>query len=293
MACTTQAGVKFVYSVPIPASVRVLAAAVAIVLFAILFGIPLIDLGAARMVETFSSDSVSWAILGGIVGSLMAFFIVLSFPPRSWRAELEVEQDRVRLIPRPVLSWIDEPAAMDMELGPRVQEILLCRGTRNNSPFGFRIILRAFDVPDREFKVETGDDLALRDTRILSDGITAATGLPVRLIERRTRKDGSVREGIWIPPSRALPSTELARLVAVAFPFVCGAVAGYLQPGYLTAVIGWMALWSIQMLGLFLYNRFVHQRTTLGTFNWFYSLFNFAVEYATTFAYVSFMFHKG
>jgi hypothetical protein len=292
MATTTQAGVKFVYSIPIPSSVRVLAAAVALILFAFLFGIPLVDLGAARMVETFRSDTVAWAFLGATVGSLMAFFIVLAFPPRSWRAELEIEQDRIRLIPRPVLSWIDEPA-IDMEFGPRVHEILLCRGSRFNSPFGFRIILRAFDMPDREFKVETGDDLALADTRFLSDGITAATGLPVRLIERKIRKNGTVREGIWIPPSRALPSTEIARLIAVAFPFVSGAVTGYLQPGYLTVAIVWITLWLIQTLVLFLYNRFLRQPRTFVAFNWFYSLFNFAVEYATTFAYVSYMFHKG
>lgn len=292
MPGTTTAGTKFVYSVPIPSSARALAAAVAAVLFVILFGIPLIDLGAARMVETFSSDSVAWALLGALVGSLMAFFIVLAFPPRSWRAELEVEQYRIRLIPRPILSWIDEPA-VDMEFGPRMQEILLCRGTRNNSPFGFRIILRAFDQPDREFKVETGDDLALHDTKILSDGLVAATGLPVRLIERKERKDGSVREGIWIPPDRALPFTGLARTTAVAFPFVSGAIAGYVRLSHLVVVIAWGTLWSIQTLVLFLYNRFLRQRPTLTTFNWFYSLFNFAVEYATTFAYVSFMFHRG
>lgn len=292
MPVTTQARVKFVYTIPFPFAVRALAAATAVALFAILFGIPLIDLGAARMVETFSSDSVVWAILGALDGSLIGFFMVLAFLPRSWRAGLEFGQDRVQLIPRPVLRWIDEPSSVDMAFGSRMQEIIICRGTRNNSPFGFRVILRAVGVPDREFKVETGDDLNAREAKVLTDGIIAATGVPVRLIERNARKDGTVREGIWTPAGKSRIWIELAKVIAVALPFVCGGVAGVLRPGYVDVAIAAIAVWSVQSLGVLLFNRFNHRQRTFRASKWLLSFFNFVLEYATTYAFVSLFFHR-
>lgn len=244
------------------------------------------------MVETFRSDSVIWAILGAVDGSLIGFFIVLAFLPRSWRAGLEFGQGHVRLIPRPILRWIDEPSYVDMALGSRMQEIIICRGTRNNSPFGFRVILRAAGVPDREFKVESGDDLNAREAKALTDGIIAATGVPVRLIERKARKDGTVREGIWTPAGKSMLWIELARVIAVALPFVSGGVAGELRPSYGVVAIAAIAVWSFQSLGVFLFNRFTHKRRKFAASKWLLSFFNFVLEYATTYAFVSLLFHR-
>jgi hypothetical protein len=292
MLVTTQAGVKFVYTIPIPFAARALAATTAVALFAILFGIPLIDLGTARMVETFRSDSVAWTILSAMDGSLIGFFMVLAFLPRSWRAGLEFGQDRVRLIPRPILRWIDEPSSIDMAFGARMQEILICHGTRNSSPFGFRVILRAAGVPDREFKVETGDDLNAREVKMLTDGIIAATGIPVRLIERKTRKDGTVREGIWIPAGKPFLWMDLARVLAVALPFASGGLVGELRPSYAGVAIAAIAVWSLQSSGVLLFNRLAQKQRKFTASKWLLSFFNFALEYATTFAFVTFVLRR-
>ena len=292
MASTTQARVTFIYPIPIPPAVRVLAAVVAVVLFAILFGIPLIDLGAARMVETFRNGSVAWAVLGALVGSLMAFFMVLAFPPRSWRAGLEFGHDHVRLIPRPVLRWIDEPCA-ELVFGPRVEQIFLCRGSRDNSPLGFRVILRAAGIPDREITLESGDNLSFRQCKMLSNGIAAATGLQVRLIERTIREDGTVRERTWHPARWSVSLADLAHMTAVALPFVGGAVIGYLRLKYVDVLMAVLGLWSLQTLCVLLFNRLSYQARKFAASDWISSFFNFALEYATTFAFVSYLFHKG
>jgi hypothetical protein len=291
MAGTPQADPMFVYVIPIPPAVRVLALAVSVALFTILFGIPLIDLGPARMVETFRSDTATWAIFGGLVGSLIAFFIVLAFPPRSWHAGLQFENGYVRLNPRPVLRWIDEPS-VEMFFGFRVQEILLCRGSRDDSSFGFRVILRAVGAPDQQIKVETGDNLNHRQSKLLADGITAATGLAVRLVEFKAGKGGMVREMPWTPASHSMQWLELGKVAAAVLPVAGGILIGNLRPSPAAVILTGIALWLVEVLGVFLYHRFSHQERTVSASNWFSSLVNFAFAYTIAFAFVIYVFGK-
>lgn len=288
MPGTTQGGEKFIYIIPIPLAARILAGAVALGLLAIFIGIPLEDLGVAGMKEALGGDGPAWAILGGINGSLIAFFIVLAFPPRSWRARVQFGRDHVHLLPRPVFRWIDG-AAVELAFGTRVNEILLCHGTRNKSPYGFRIILRALDLPDREIKVETGDNLNSREVRVLTQGITAATGLPVRLVELIADKRGSQREIPWTPAKQSAKWIAAAKMGAAALPVVAGMVIGDLRPKYSVVIIVGFALWTIEALGFYLLSRFSQERPKLSAHNWISSLFNFGFAYTIAFAFLSYL----
>jgi len=89
------------------------------------------------------------------------------------------------------------------------KEILICRGSQDTrSPYdsrpyqkGFRVLVRSFENHNRELKIETGCRLGARQAKVLREGITASTGLPVRFVQREV-VSGSAREIPWAPGDR-------------------------------------------------------------------------------------------
>lgn len=147
-----------------------------------------------------------WA---AIMSAVILVFGVIQ--PRRWRGRLEVRNLDLFLHPNPFMHQFGEPTST-VRIGPETSEILICRGSqdtypwslsnRGNYPMGFRVLVRSSDGRDRELKVETGERLSPRQARILSEGITSATRLPVRFVRREGEANAEKKEIPWTPASR-------------------------------------------------------------------------------------------
>lgn len=293
MASSAGTDTRFVYYVPIPRSIQTFLLVFAGILLAIFFGIPLHQFGLMGTIQSFSTNLVLWLIMAVMFLPLLAWFICLADPPRSWLARLEFDRNCIRLVPKPPLRWIGEPTA-EASLGSHPKEILLCRGSRDNSPlgwsgqgnfpYGFRVIVRSAEGHNRELKVSSGDRLSAHQSKILMDGIFAATGLPVRLVQREFAADGSFREMLWTPTGRSAQFGWIAKLAFAATPFIGGIVAGCLRANCLTVMAAGIALWLGQTLAVFLYAHLSRQK--LPIVYWLSTVFTFSATYIASFAFV-------
>jgi hypothetical protein len=278
--------------------VRVLELAIAVAVLLIFLGTPLVDLGLTGKFESIRNNPSLWLVMAGMFAPLFAVLWLFAFPPQSWLARLEFDHNCIRLVPKPLLRWIGEPST-EIPLSPRTSEILVCRGSLDNSslgwsgagnfPYGFRLLVRSLEGHDRELKVSTGDRLSVHQSKILADGITAATGLPVRLIQRKFATDGSYQVITWTPSNRFAQLGALAILAFSATPFVGGIVAGFLRVNPLIAVAVGVALWLIQTLAVYLYARLLRQKFPI--VYWLSTVFTFSASYAVSIVCAFYLFH--
>jgi hypothetical protein len=281
MANSTQSEVRFVYYIPLPALSKAVAIGYSAFLLSIFLYLPY-KLG-------LEQDPLFWLLLVGMLGLPIAFFLVLAFPPRSWHARLEIQNECIRLVPKPVLRWIGEPSTV-LPIAAQASEVLVLCGSQDNLKIGFRLSVRSTDGSQRDLKVETASRLSAHQAKILCDGITSATGLLVRLIKRERGKEGGVEEMPWIPGGWTASLPGLAKLVFAATPFIGGIVVGCLRPNLALAAVLGLALWLCQTLALFAYSRFSKQESKFPTLYWFSTLFTFAASYAFTFVFVFYVF---
>lgn len=282
----------FVYFIPFPSVLPAFELAIASVVLLIFIGIPLGNLGLQRTLESIRNNTWLWLVMAAMCAPLIGLCLRFAFPPNSWLARLEFRQDGVRFVPRPVLRWIGEPTT-DISLSPQPREILLCRGSQDRIPYGYRLLIRWPEGRDRVIKLETGSRLNARQSGILINGITTATGHPVHLVQRQFAADGSYREIPWTPAKSSTHLGGIAKTALAATPFIGGIVIGLLRPGILTVVMVGIALWLCQTLAVFSYARITHQRSKLATLYWFTTLFTFAASYAAAFAIVFYAIHLG
>ncbi len=292
MEPSVQGSGRFTWYIPTPSISRAIALAYTAILLGLFVGIPLHILGPRRIIGSFYDDALLWLCLISGFGCLIGFFLLLAFPPRSWRARLEFGRDYVRFIPVPILRWIGEPAA-EKPLGQDLKETLICEGRQEKSPYGFRVLLRGVQGPDSVLAVPIPVRLSAHESRRLTNGIIAATGLPTRLVRRVANEGGTVQEIPWTPTGQSSLLAGFAKLIPAASPIIGGIVVGYLRPNPAIVVITGIALWLSETIGLFLYAHFSHQRSKYAALLWLTTLITFSAAYAATFAVVAYMFHKG
>jgi hypothetical protein len=290
MASSAESGGIHTYFIPIPSMGRAIALAY-VAFFLTCFMYISIKLGPSRTFVSVGNDPFPWIFLILTFGMTIVFFLRLAFPPRSWLARLEFARDRVRFVPKPILRWIGEPSS-EIPLSLHSKEILLCRGSQGNSPYGFRVLLRSESGQDREIKVETGYRLNLRESAILTNLITAATALPVRMVQRRVLTGGGTEETPWTPVGRSAELGALAKLAFAALPFIGGGVVGFLGSTPLFAAAFGAVLWLNQTLAVFILARDSHQRSRPAMLYWLTTLFTFGASYAATVVVVSFLFRS-
>jgi len=288
MTTSKVTGDKFVYFVPFPALSRVIALVTPGFLISALIYITI--LGALER------DPFLWLLMVGTLGIPIAPFLLLAFPPKSWHARLEVEHDSICLIPVPPLRWIGEPCTK-ISLGAHTREVLLCRGSSDNSfygwsgqgnfPYGFRLIVRSIDGHDSALKVP-GDRLSAGQSEVLTEGIAAATSLPVRLMQRNFSSDGSFKEVPWTANGHFAQLSGIAKLLFAVTPFIGGVAAGYIHPvPAITVAIG-IALWLGQTLALFAFVQFSNQKPNMfSTLYWLTTAITFAASYSVIYFLVS------
>jgi len=159
-------------------------------------------------------------------------------------------------------------------------------------PDGYRVIIRALEEPECEIRVLFFARPDEQDCKQLADGITATTGLPVRLVIRRRLANGAVEETPWIPDSgKATTARTVAFMCIAALPYVGGLIMGYLLPGPATIGIVGLALWLGQMLSIFIYAKGSGAPTKYTKLSALTTIFTFGAAYGLAAVVGAFMLH--
>jgi hypothetical protein len=236
-------------------------------------------------------DPLFWLVLIAIFGPMVAFLGLLAFPPKSWLTRLEVTKDRLRLVPKPPLRWIGEPA-LEMHIDESCKEILVCRGSIDTVPFGFRIGVTPGNDRRRELKIESGTRLSKQQATILVNGIGDATGLPVRLLQRESKAGGQTREVPWLPDGRFAFSRAFALVAFGLAPWIGGIAVGFLGSGAAVGAAVGVCLWSCQIVSLWLYARLLDGKSKFPTIRSFATVFTFAASYMVAYVLTKFLIHR-
>lgn len=209
--------------------------------------------GSARLTSGFRNNPELWWMVIFLIG-FIAFVLRLAFPPRRTQARLEIRHDSVCFVPRRIDQRMSGATVTQAAVTPQSVEILLCHKLLEGIPEGFSLVIRGNHEDEREVRVKFGRSLDQQYCQKLSEGITLATGLPVRLVTRRRSMDGTVQETEWIPTT----GTALVLSASVglaAMPLFGGIIVGLLRlrPEIILAIGA--ALWLAKMLVLTAYAR--------------------------------------
>ncbi len=239
----------------------------------ILLGILPGTLGFERFFESLSYFSPTWLVILMFVPPI-AFFARLAFPPRGSLPRLEVSRSRIRIVPGRVARMFSE-TAVEIALAPQAKEIRLCRVFGD----GLRLVVRDADGAERQIRATSMDYLNSRDAEVLAEGISAAIGLPVLLVAKRRREDGSLEETLWKPTSGEAKAVSGTVLATIAIPLVGGAVVGLLWPSPAVMLAVGLGLWLSQMSILVLLARWIQPRAKFPILYSLTTVFSFAAVY--------------
>lgn len=254
-------------------------------------------LGLTRSINLMTEDPLLWIIILAMSGSGFVFFLVLAFPPTSWRARIEFTHEKIRYFPKPPLRWIGEPTT-EVRIGADVREIIICSGSQDHYdgsvgpsarqyPWGYRIVIRPESGHTQEIKVPTGDRLNARQAKQLADGIATAIGVPVRFVKRELSDTGEQREFDWTPIGPSMNLGCLVKLAFVSTPFVGGIAMGIIHPDGPTVIAVGICLWLLQTLVLFLYPTTRKQWSKFSALYWLTTAVSFSGAYAVIFFVVA------
>jgi hypothetical protein len=189
-------------------------------------------------------------------------------------AKFEVAPDHIRFIPSRIAEMTAGMTEEKATISSQSTEILLCHRYWQELRNGWRIVIRAANGDEQELGGRVGLHLRESDIKMLTGAITAAVGLPVRVVTRRTTLHGAVEETPWMPETAKLKVVMPIAFPAAGLPFVGGIVMGWISPGPEIAVLVGLALWLCLMLVVFAMARGEHQKfpamralTTLVTFS--------------------------
>ncbi len=180
--------------------------------------------GPTRLSEGFSEYPEMWA-LAALFPAGIALISRLAFPRRRNLSRLEVRRDRVIFVPR---SFDRRMGASITEVAvpPQATEILLARNSLEGIPSAYSLAIRSASEPEREVRLKFLRVPDAQYCQTIAEGITSATGLPVRLVTRRRSMDGTLHEAEWAPSSR---DNEIVALAIGAAPFAAGIAVALLR----------------------------------------------------------------
>lgn len=235
-----------------------------------------LKLGSARFLHAFTDSSLGW-LLYAVFLVPSAFFLRLAFPPRSAQAKLQIRRDGISFIPsRWVRHYFAEPV-IEAPITPQSMEILL---RQKGLPNGYAVIVRSVDKCEREVYQDASLTLqSAEEGQKISEGISAVTGLPVRLVHRQRLADGTVGETPWLPSGRSADLRIAVMLATGALPFLGGIAAGYLvtSPALLLGI--GLALWFVWRLAASSFAQARSKGTFATTLYAIANFFLFEVEY--------------
>lgn len=217
-----------------------------------------------------------WWLLIMLVATAV-FMVRVIFPPRHALPKVQIDPHQIRFVPSRMQRYMNGLRSIEAAITPQSREIILAHCIFEKWFEGDRIVVRGENEPDREIGF-FGFWLNARDCRTLSEAITAAVGLPVRLVIRRRRMDGAIQESPWLPLERKANSAKtLATLAIGATPFIGGGVVGYFLPGPSITVAVGLVLWLGPILAISVYTRKRPTLTALSTVFTFGAAYGLAV----------------
>ena len=287
MTIAPKQGNPFVFVVKLSRGRRVIALVFAGLFILMLAYIPL-RVGLHRFLHGLNVNPAMWLLVVTFAIPI-GFFSWLAFPPRAVLAKLEIQRNNVRFIPNlAVRRFLAEPIVKAV-ITPQSKEILVCQAFLGKLPDGYNVVIRTAGENDRVVRAASLTLHTAQEGQEIADGITAATGLPVRLITREQLTDGTVQEVPWVPSA---PKTKLlhAGLAIAAVPWVGGVVLGYIFPRPAIIVTAGLTLWLCEMLAVFIIARRSHKRTQNLAVHMLATFFTFAASYAFAVGLVAFVF---
>ena len=182
-----------------------------------------------------------------VMPSTTVFMLWLAFPGPAALANLQFRPTGVRWVPRRVDRRLSGEQVTEAAITDQSCEILFCHSVYEGMPNGDRIIVRGADGHEQEIRVQFYKEPDSRDCRMITERITAATGLPVRLVIRQ-QVGGVVNEIPWVPiDPKVNPVTNLVLVTMGALPFVGGVTVGVLQLSAPLIAAAGAALWLAQL----------------------------------------------
>ena len=290
MVTTAENGAPFIFVIPVPRVRRVIALGEA-AFFLTIAGLLIFKIGLSRLIEVLLGDPVGW-LFSAVLVAAIAFCLRWAFPPRKVLQRLEFHHDSVSFVPDRMTRRMFAEPAVTAAITPQSREILVCRSFPRDVPdgYGYRVIIRDENGTERGVKAGYLTPHSARDVQIIGAGITAATGLPVRIIGRRRLGDGTVEETPWMVPTAKSRLTISAALAIGATPYVGGITVGLLVSSPLFIVAFGLALWLSQTIATFALGLGRSKRSINALLYSLTSLFLFAAEYGASVVIVAFMF---
>jgi type IV secretory pathway TrbD component len=287
MTSTAEDEKQFVFVFPPPTATRVILFTFSAVFLAaglvLVFGLLLNNAPAPTV------DYSIWALVLGLAAGI-AFFMRLAFPSLASSAKLEIEPGRIRFTPIRMLRMIGEQS-VEVLIPPHSTEILLCRSIHPGLSHESRIIVHG-PAGEAGIKVDYLVILSSQNLERLADGLTAATGLPVRMIIRRIPDDGMTEEMPWILPQGAARWISALGFVLVVLPYTGGIIEGWIRPAPAVIAAVGFALWLLSLLGARLVARRDPAHPAFPTASFLMTVFTFGATYAFSVVITIFMFHS-
>jgi hypothetical protein len=207
--------------------------------------------GAARFAEGFDDHPELWVLVALLLGGI-ALILRLAFPRRRSLSRLEVRHDHVIFVPRSFDRRMGE-SITEVTVPPRATEILLAKNSLEGLPDGYSLVILSASEPEREVRLKFLRVPDAQYCQTIAEGVTLATGLPLRLVTRRRSMDGTIQQADWSAPRR---NNEIAALAVGAAPFAVGTVVALLRLRPQLVVGVGAACWLGQIFIAMLASRF-------------------------------------
>ncbi len=258
MTTSTEEANPFVFAVPLLRAQRIIALVSAGIFLLIAVYIEF-RMGFYTFVYALIHEPFIWVLLG-FLGIPIAIFLRLAYPPRRSLAKLEATHDSVRFVPAPFLNrFLGEPI-LEATISAQATEIVLRRDLRDKVTSTWSVSVLSNGEPDRSFKTTRLNVTTTEEGRKIVEGIGAATGLSVRMVNCRQTVNGAVEETPWTPPASQGKMVAVGPAILV-IPYIGGAIVGYIFPRSSIILAVGFALWLFDLLAMSAFGRRSHPPT--------------------------------
>jgi hypothetical protein len=268
----------FIYYIVPPIFFRIIPLAISALFISIPAGFLVLD-GLQGVSARFSNYPELWWLVLMLAGSIVLLWR-MAFPPRRVQARLEVGRDGVVFVPSVTKRRFFGESVAQADITPQSIELLLCHSYLLTIPDGYRVIVRDASEQEREIRVRFLTTLNADICRKIAEGITSATGLPVRLVIRRRLADGTDQETPWAPTAaKEIVARGFAMIAIASVPYIGGFAVGYFLPGPATIAAIGVALWLGQTLAVYGCARWYGAKTKNTKLYAITTVFTFAAAY--------------
>lgn len=248
MSISDEIDAPFILVISLPRVSRVVALLAAALYFSVV-ALLAVTVGPRRAIGDFFDYPTLLLVPAGLLAA-GCLFLRMAFPPRKALQRLEFRPASVSFVPDRMTRRLFAEPTVDAAITPQSKEILLCRSIPGDvsGGLGYRVIIRAEDGTERGVKAGYLTFHSVREGQQISEGITAATGLPVRIIGRRRLQDGTIEETPWTVPTVEAKLQVAAAFIVGIMAFPVGITAGFLVTNPAMIVAIGLATWLCRVL---------------------------------------------